>query len=604
MSINQSVWKQKFGVLDAQMNEQPPYAGWLSQDADGDGVNNRNEFIAGTNPFRKAPAEAHFRPPVVSANPTTLSLSFPTVPGKLYGAESNMSLVDTWSKGSLPGVIGDGTSKTLTVPKSAGNFFHITVTDQATQGDQVSDWAKHVLGLSPAAPITSQTSFDSNSLAANLETPERRLVDWRRYLRHPTRRRIDARRRPRADPGHPLGLHAARLRHRPDFKKRNRRRRHRHRATARVADISRRSELARCQNHSAVQRHPDQPRHGFSNSIANPGSAGAGRKLHFGNSRIRRRDDLSCRKSAGHRAHRHLLPGLQLHLLQPVEFRRTRRSDLQLHPDHHHGRHGDDHLFHLGHTRHPYVAGASTALQFTSGNLNIAPFNTLKTYTITTTPTTTSFIGKHHRHQPAELRFRKYQHRWIHLIDHPPRSQSGFQLGLRHAEWKRLCQRGQLLGQMGRLALTHHRGELYLPTRCGRQGACLHRYSGSGTNSTRFSKTAGTPRPPVASNRAPHHSRCPAAPANRYPIRVEFVDTTGSAKCRFQWKLNGGTFANIPVSQCLHRQHGRDRRLERRITFNNPTFTPPAARTQTGIRRHQREQRRLAHRLARSLDLP
>lgn len=168
--INRSVWKQKFGVLDAQMDEQSPYAGWLSQDADGDGINNRSEFVAGTNPFLKLPTDAHFRPPTVAANPTSLSLTFPTVPGKLYGAESNMSLVETWSKGSLPSVVGDGTNKTLIVPKSAGKFFHITVTDQATQGDQVSDWAKHVLGLSPAAPITAQTSFDSNSLAANLET--------------------------------------------------------------------------------------------------------------------------------------------------------------------------------------------------------------------------------------------------------------------------------------------------------------------------------------------------------------------------------------------------------------------------------------------------
>ena len=168
--INKSVWKQKYGVLDAQMAGQPPYVGWLDQDADGDGVKNGDEFVAGTNPFGKLPGDAHFRPPAVTANPSSLSLTFPTVPGKLYGAESNATLIDAWSKGSLPGVTGDGTSKTLTVPKSAGNFFHLSVTDQATQGDQVSDWAKLVLGLSAASPITSQTSFDHTSLAANLNT--------------------------------------------------------------------------------------------------------------------------------------------------------------------------------------------------------------------------------------------------------------------------------------------------------------------------------------------------------------------------------------------------------------------------------------------------
>jgi hypothetical protein len=168
LEINRQIWKQKFGVLDAQINEQVPYAGWLSQDADGDGVNNRSEFVAGTNPFRKTPTDAHFRPPVVDGSPTSLSLTFPTVPGKLYGAESNMSLVEAWSKGSLPSVIGDGTPKTLILPKTAGNFFHLTVTDQATQGDQVSDWAKHMLGLSPAAPLQSQTSYDHGSLASSL----------------------------------------------------------------------------------------------------------------------------------------------------------------------------------------------------------------------------------------------------------------------------------------------------------------------------------------------------------------------------------------------------------------------------------------------------
>lgn len=168
--INRSIWKQKFGVLDAQLDEQAPYAGWLSRDADSDGINNRSELIAGTNPFFKRPTEAHFRPPAVVGNPATLSLTFPTVPGKLYGVEGNMSLVETWTKGTLPSVVGDGTSKTLVVPKSAGKFFHLTVTDQTTQGDLVSDWAKHMLGLSPAAPIALQTSFDSASLAANLET--------------------------------------------------------------------------------------------------------------------------------------------------------------------------------------------------------------------------------------------------------------------------------------------------------------------------------------------------------------------------------------------------------------------------------------------------
>ena len=168
--ITKEVWKQKYGVLDAQMNQQAPFLNWLAQDAAGDGVSNGDEFIAGNNPFKKLPGEPHFLPPAVASNPTTLSLTFPTFVGKLYGTESSESLTDAWTTGALPSVTGDGTIKMLNVPKSAGKFFHLSVTDQATQGDQVSDWAKYVLGLSPGAPISSQTSFNHTSLAADLDS--------------------------------------------------------------------------------------------------------------------------------------------------------------------------------------------------------------------------------------------------------------------------------------------------------------------------------------------------------------------------------------------------------------------------------------------------
>jgi uncharacterized protein (DUF1800 family) len=166
--INQSVWKQKYGVLDAQMAQQAPYTNWLSEDADGDGVKNGNEFLAGTNPFKKLPNDPHFRPPDVAAAPTALALTFPTVSGKSYGAESNNGLVGPWVKGSLPTVVGDGTIKTLIVPQSAGRFFRVTVTDQSTSNDQVSDWAKASLGFSTASPISAQSSFNSATLAISL----------------------------------------------------------------------------------------------------------------------------------------------------------------------------------------------------------------------------------------------------------------------------------------------------------------------------------------------------------------------------------------------------------------------------------------------------
>lgn len=168
-TIDRKLWQQIYGVTDAQWNGQVPYSDWQNQDDDGDGVKNRDEFLAGTNPFHKLPGDVHFQPPTVSEIPNSLVLTFPTVPGKLYRTESSDTLMDAWQTGALPTVTGDGTPKMLTVPKSAGRFFRLSVTDQSTQGDQVSNWAKFILGLSMDAPVSSQTSYDHVSLAATLQ---------------------------------------------------------------------------------------------------------------------------------------------------------------------------------------------------------------------------------------------------------------------------------------------------------------------------------------------------------------------------------------------------------------------------------------------------
>ena len=172
-NINKSVWKQKYNVLDAQLNEQAPYAGWLSKDDDGDGVLNGDELAAGTNPFFKGAAEVHFKLTTLAANPTQMLLTFSTVGGKLYQAESKFTLTDAaWLAGFLPSVVGDGTPMTLTVPKSAGAFFHVKVSDQASQGDGVSDWAKQILGFGTGSPITAQSGYTSGTLSSALTTQQ------------------------------------------------------------------------------------------------------------------------------------------------------------------------------------------------------------------------------------------------------------------------------------------------------------------------------------------------------------------------------------------------------------------------------------------------
>ena len=163
--INRQVWQQKFGVTDARWNDPD----WLDGDEDGDGVKNRDEFLAGTSPFHKLAADPHFRAPAVTVTPDSLQLAFPSVPGKLYRTESSTDLAGAWVQGALH-VTGDGTPKLLTVSKATGKFFRLSVTDKATQGDQVSDWAKFILGLSMDSPVTSQSSYTQASLAAALQT--------------------------------------------------------------------------------------------------------------------------------------------------------------------------------------------------------------------------------------------------------------------------------------------------------------------------------------------------------------------------------------------------------------------------------------------------
>ncbi len=54
---------------------------------------------------------------------------------------------------------------------------------------------------------------------------------------------------------------------------------------------------------------------------------------------------------------------------------------------------------------------------------------------------------------------------------------------------------------------------------------------------------------------SPYVLAIPAGPAQRYKMRVEHVETTGDARCRLQWNLNGGTFVNIPqANQFTHTQ--------------------------------------------------
>jgi uncharacterized protein (DUF1800 family) len=158
-NINKSVWKMLYGATDAQVNSST----WLAADDDGDGLSNGAELAAGTNPFKP---NSTLQVATVTSNSTTVSMAFPTINKKLYTAQATASLNPlNWQPVAGISVVGDGTSKTLVVPKTAGAFFRVVVQDQSTASDQVADWAKQILGYAPGSSISSQSIYDHISLA-------------------------------------------------------------------------------------------------------------------------------------------------------------------------------------------------------------------------------------------------------------------------------------------------------------------------------------------------------------------------------------------------------------------------------------------------------
>jgi len=166
MNVTKAVWKSLYGVTDAQIND----SAWLARDDDGDGIINGAEMTAGTNPFQ---AGSTLKVTTTTTGPTTVSLTFPTQVGKLYVLQSSASLMGATWAALAPNVqvIGNGTTQTLTAPKSGtSNFYRVLVQDVDSAGDQVGDWAKNLLGYSTGAPIGSQSSYDHTQLATSLQS--------------------------------------------------------------------------------------------------------------------------------------------------------------------------------------------------------------------------------------------------------------------------------------------------------------------------------------------------------------------------------------------------------------------------------------------------
>ncbi len=576
MDINRAVWKQKYGVLDAQLNEQAPYAGWLSQDADGDGVSNSAEFAAGTNPFRKLPGDPHFRSPGVTMGEDTLALGFPTVPGKYYQAEASVSLVDAWSSGMLPGVAGDGTPKSLGVPMEAGHFFRVRVSDRATPGDQVSDWAKIVLGFDPASRISSQSSYDHALLAASLQAQN--IVTLSTVIASTSL----------PEPG---GMPEAAV----------------VRITRSGAILPGAVTVPIVKSGGAVEGVDYAPLPGavtfpagvgsidlkitpLANparttsaalmiTAAAPGTGGAAGNYRLGSPAAAGVTLYPSGKADGTGLGAAFFNGASSNYDSPLNFggittgysyTRTASSTTS----------GTVLVSYTGTPAVPYTAGSQVRLHFTSGRLNVAPFTTPASYTIVAPVTTGSFtVNVTGTALPASGTgnvslggFNAPVTRIDPLVDFlylygTPNGNTYIGRDNYSVRWE------------GYLSPAAAGGFTFQLDADDKARVLLDKNDGAGLQQILENGWDG-PATGAMKQSAAVTLAIPASPAARYRIVVEFVETTGAAKCRFQWKPPGAAYANIPSGNVFVNNTGTTTGWTGSY-FANTTFTAPAARTQT-----------------------
>ena len=131
-------------------------------DADGDGVSNGLEAIAGTNPFDSTSVP---KITFIGSAGTNLTVSMPCALGKQYQLQSVpgiSNIIGTNWTTEMTLVARTGTVVTLTAPAGvARKFFRISISDVDTDGDGVNDWEEYQLGLDPTKP-SSNNQLDAN----------------------------------------------------------------------------------------------------------------------------------------------------------------------------------------------------------------------------------------------------------------------------------------------------------------------------------------------------------------------------------------------------------------------------------------------------------
>jgi len=560
--INRSVWKQKYGVLDTQIGN----PAWLAQDADGDGVLNRDEMAAGTNPFGKAPADPHFRPPHVAQQGDSLALEFSTVPGKFYQAESSDALV-AWIAGTLPGTAGDGASKTLVVPKSNGKFFRVRVSDKTSHGDQISDWAKLQLGFSLSSPLSSQTSYQPAALAASLEQQNEVTLGVV----------VDAATQPTGNgmsgdvavvrvsrsgsivPGEvavPLAVTGT--------------------AVAGVDYTALPSVVAFPPGVNSVDLkvspllNPARTTPGTVIVTAGaPGVGAASGNYRLGNPSSAAVTIYNSGAATGTGLTAQYFPGASStytsvlnfsnHLATTYAYTRTNTTS------------GTAIITYYGTPSVPYAVGGTVTLQFTSGNLNNAAYNN-KVYNITAVAPNAITVAVTGTALPATnsgnsmiMEFQQPVTTTTPILD--------FNWGYGSPNATNLVGSDNYsVLWTGFLSPTTAGDYTFRLDADDKAKVSIDLNDGQGF---RTLVENGWDTPATGAYKLSAPQTLAAAPVTRYPVKIEFVETTDLAKLKFHWQLGTGSFALVPSAQVFTTASGTTTGWSG-LFYNNTTFTPPA----------------------------